>query len=132
MPTIRGVEPGDEERISDIWLRSVRATHSFLSEADIRSLQPLVPRELRALEVWVLQDERGDAVGFMGLDGSSLEALFIDPSFFRRGGGTLLVEHARRLKGRLKVEVNEENPQALEFYRACGFAVVGRSPQDRG
>jgi len=68
----------------------------------------------------------------MGLGGASLEALFIEPNFIRRGGGRRLVEHARRLNGPLVVSVNEQNPKALEFYIACGFEVIARSPVDDG
>jgi putative acetyltransferase len=81
-------------------------------------------------ELWVLCTDDDTRVGFMGIDGPSLEALFIDPAYFRRGGGRLLVEHARRLKGPLVVSVNEQNPEALRFYVANGFEVVGRSPLD--
>jgi putative acetyltransferase len=41
-----------------------------------------------------------------------------------------MIDHARRLKGRLAVDVNEQNPAAVRFYLACGFAVVGRSEVD--
>ena len=36
------------------------------------------------------------------------------------------------LKGPLVVDVNEQNPQALQFYLAEGFQVVGRSELDGG
>jgi putative acetyltransferase len=37
------------------------------------------------------------------------------------------VEYARQLKGSLTVDVNEQNPEALRFYQAFGFRVIGRS-----
>jgi putative acetyltransferase len=33
-------------------------------------------------------------------------------------------------QGALTVDVNEQNPEALAFYRACGFTVAGRSEVD--
>jgi putative acetyltransferase len=42
----------------------------------------------------------------------------------------MLLCHARHLKGALTVDVNEQNPEAVRFYEACGFAVVGRSEVD--
>ncbi len=117
----------------EIWLRSVRATHSFLTEQDIAALEPLVrERVLPKLEVWVLCDEADKPVGFMALSGNSLEGLFIDPPHIGAGGGRLLLAHARRLKGPLLVDVNEQNPAALRFYLANGFEVVGRSDTDSG
>jgi putative acetyltransferase len=78
----------------------------------------------------VLCSDAGVPVGFLGLAGASVEALFLAPEFRRRGGGRMLLDHARRLKGRLTVDVNEQNPEALRFYEACGFEVVGRSEVD--
>jgi len=127
---IREALPTDRDALLALWLRSVRATHTFLSEDDIQELLPLVRDvALPALELWVLTRD-DEPVGFAGLDGAKLEALFLDPSYIGQGGGRLLVEHARRLKGPLTVDVNEQHPEALKFYEAMGFRVVGRSEVD--
>jgi putative acetyltransferase len=129
--TIREATPADRDALLDIWLRSVRATHTFLTEDDIQSLLPLVrDAALPGLELWVLCGGVGTPVGFLGLDGAKVEALFLAPEWFRRGGGRRLLDHARRLKGALSVDVNEQNPGAVRFYEACGFTVVGRSEVD--
>ena len=133
MRDIRRAKPADLRHLLEIWSRSVRATHHFLAEADIQSLLPIVrDTVLPNLELWVLCERNEVAGGFIGLDGARLEALFIDPRYIRGGGGKCLVEHARRLKGRLVVSVNEQNVEALAFYFACGFEVTGRSPVDDG
>src|SRR5919108_6335266 len=131
MLRIREAQSTDRERLPDIWLRSVRETHTFLTEDDIQALLPLARDELLLgdLELWLLcQDD--DIAGFTGLDGANVEALFLDPEFRRLGGGRLLIDHARRLKGPLTVEVNEQNPEAVRFYEALGFETVSRSPDD--
>jgi putative acetyltransferase len=124
--------PADLDALLDIWLRSVRATHTFLSEDDIQFLLPLVRDCLTSgeLEVWVLCSETGALMGFMGLSRSKMEALFLAPEFHRRGGGRRLVRHAQELRGELTVDVNEQNPAACRFYEACGFVVEGRSELD--
>jgi putative acetyltransferase len=128
---IRPGTPADHAALLEIWLRSVRATHTFLTEQDIQFYLPIVRDvALPALELWVLCTPSGAMMGFMGLAGNKLEALFLDPPFFRSGGGRRLVEHARRLKGELVVDVNEQNPAACRFYEACGFVLEGRSPVD--
>lgn len=128
---IRKSVPADRDTLLDIWLRSVRATHAFLSEDDIQSLLPLVrDMALAELDLWVLCADTGEPVGFLGLSGAKVEALFLAPEFQRRGGGRKLLDHARQLKGPLTVDVNEQNPEAVRFYEACGFAVVGRSEVD--
>ena len=130
--TIREAVPADRDELVEIWLRSVRATHAFLTENDIHALLPLVREELGGddLELWVLTSQDGRSIGFMGLSGASVEALFLDPEHRRRGGGRLLLDDARRRKGALTVEVNEQNPEAVKFYEAMGFAIVDRSPVD--
>ena len=132
MFTIREARPEDAGALVDVWLRSVRATHTFLSEEDIQFFLPLV-REmvaLQQLELWVLSTDANTLIGFIGLAGNSLEAMFLDPAHLRAGHGRRLVAHARGLKGALTVDVNEQNPAALRFYEACGFVVVGRSELD--
>jgi putative acetyltransferase len=130
---IRSRRHSEIPALVEIWLRSVRATHGFLSEQDIAALEPLVrDRVLPGLEVWVLCDDRDTPVGFMALSGNSLEGLFIDPAHMGAGGGRRLLEHARGLKGALSVDVNEQNPAALRFYLANGFEVIGRSEKDAG
>lgn len=131
--TLREARPDEHGLLLDLWLRSVRDTHRFLTEEDIQSLLPIVrDQALPALELWALCGEDGAVIGFMGLSGASVEALFMAPGCMRRGGGRMMVEHARRLKGPLTVDVNEQNPAAVRFYEACGFEVVGRSPLDAG
>jgi putative acetyltransferase len=116
-----------------VWERSVRATHDFLNEADIGFYRPLVAEYFAGpgAALWVLADESDVAIGFLGLDGDSIAALFIDPAHRRTGGGRRLVSHAQSLSpGALSVDVNEHNIQARGFYEALGFSVLGRSPVD--
>jgi putative acetyltransferase len=129
--TIRRAAAIDEEPVVELWLRSVRATHDFLTERDVQFFLPQVRDALRseALELWVASiDDR--VVGFMGLAGHGLEALFLDPDCLRAGIGRRLVHHAIRLRGELTVDVNEQNPAARKFYEACGFVLEGRSELD--
>jgi len=129
---IRRAHSAEAELRVDLWLRSVRVTHTFLSEADIQSFLPFVREYLSSLEtdLWVLCTYESDVIGFMGMSDNKMESLFIDPQHLRCGGGRRLVEFAKRLHGELTVDVNEQNPAACRFYAACGFIVEGRSPLD--
>ena len=44
--------------------------------------------------------------------------------------GALLAAPAIKTQGASKVDVNEQNEQALGFYKHIGFSVTGRSPLD--
>jgi putative acetyltransferase len=131
---VRRARPNDRDQLLELWERSVRVTHRFLAESDVVSLRPLVARELAsdAIDWWVLEWSRVP-IGFLGFANDTIEALFIDPDHRGQGGGKLLVSHAQALAGgALAVDVNEQNDDAIDFYRALGFEVVGRSPTDSG
>lgn len=127
----RHAVPSDGDSLFDIWQRSVSATHLFLSRDDLKTLSSDV-RQLRleTLDTWVLCDGRGSALGFLVLTASHVDALFIAPEWIRRGGGSILVRHARSLHGPLTVDVNEQNLAALKFYHALHFVTIGRSESD--
>ncbi|MEO7998885.1 MAG: GNAT family N-acetyltransferase [Gemmatimonadaceae bacterium] len=128
---IRRATPADRECLVDIWWRSASATHTFLSVSQLEALLPDVQAlHLELLDTWVLCAESSDAVGFLVLDMSAVDALFIAPEWLRRGGGKLLMRKARELAGPLRVDVNEQNANAIQFYLAEGFVIVGRSPVD--
>ncbi len=129
---IRRSSGEDHEVLLAIWLASVRWTHHFLSVPQIRTLQPMVRNYLErpGHVLWVLCDGTLP-IGFMGLDGSTVQSLFVLPERMRRGGGRALLAHARTLtSGPLIVDVNEQNVDAMAFYRASGFSIVGRSEND--
>lgn len=129
---IRQATKEDRELLPDLWLRSVRATHTFLTEGEIQSLLPFVREYLTSpdAELWVLFSADGAVMGFLGMSGCKIEAMFLAPEFLRQGGGRRFVEHALSLHAELTVDVNEQNPAACRFYESCGFVVERRSGQD--
>src|SRR5947207_4232160 len=74
----------------------------------------------------------GGIVGFAAVlpraDGNAeLDALFVEPSLWKRGVGRLLVEHCADLaRGRASRILHVVgNPHAEGFYVACGFRTTG-------
>lgn len=131
MSSIRLSLDTDTAALAAIWRASVRATHDFLSEQHFREIEPMVAEQyLPSTRVWVALDPEGRPCGFMGLSGAHVDTLFIDPASRGQGVGRRLLDHARELAGPLSVDVNEQNVQAVGFYRHMGFVQTGRSPQD--
>lgn len=122
----------DHDTLVDIWHRAVRLTHTFLTEEDIEFFHHLVRTEaLQGVEIWTAVNEDEVPTGFIGLDGSKIEMLFVDPNYHGQGIGTRLIQHAEAIKGsRLKVDVNEQNEGAHAFYQRYGFVQTGRSELD--
>ena len=115
--------------LSAIWERSVRATHDFLDEDTITEIKAaLVPDYFPNVELYALS-HNGTLTGFIGLRDDMIEMLFVDGNHRGQGYGSSLIEFALG-RGATKVDVNEQNPSALAFYRAKGFKITGREAAD--
>jgi putative acetyltransferase len=120
----------DFDEITTIWEASVRATHHFLKEADILYFKPLIRNEyLHAVNLYCIR-EHDHILGFLGTSADKIEMLFIDPNHRGKGIGNALLQYAVHTLGIHKVDVNEQNEQAVGFYKHTGFQVIGRSPLD--
>ena len=118
-------------QLTDVWERSVRATHLFLSEADILRIRERLPEALAGVERLLFVNGAADVpVAFMGIEKHALEMLFLAPEARGRGLGKTLLRHALRRYGVNAVSVNEQNPLARGFYEHCGFEVRHRTPRD--
>ncbi|MFI5732295.1 GNAT family N-acetyltransferase [Kribbella sp. NPDC051587] len=118
-------------RAAELWEASVRATHDFVTEADLDVFRPLVRGAFAEIpQLAGLRTDDGYLVGFVGVAEGNVEMLFLDPAYRGQGGGTLLLDHARKEFAATAVDVNEQNPQAVGFYEHYGFKLVGRSERD--
>jgi putative acetyltransferase len=125
------VQENDFDTLTEVWEASVRATHSFLTEENIQYFKPLVRKEfLPAVELRCVRDEDFRPIGFLGVANGKIEMLFIRPDMRGRGIGKQLLTYAVEEMNAREVDVNEQNEQAVGFYKRMGFAVVGRSDVD--
>lgn len=121
----------DYEALTAVWYASVRATHDFLTEEDMEYYRRRIPRDyMPHVELYAIRDERGRWASFIGISSDMIEMLFVHPDEMGRGHGSRLLQFAVEEKGLCKVDVNEQNKRALEFYQKHGFSVVGRDATD--
>lgn len=130
MNTLRPSRASDGDAVVDLWRRAVDATHDFLSAEDRRAIDAEVVGFLPQAPLLLAVDAEDRPLGFMLLDGSHMEALFIDPEVHGQGIGRQLVEHALAEHSPLTTDVNAQNAQALGFYLRMGFVETGRSEVD--
>jgi putative acetyltransferase len=129
--TIDIVVKADHLKLIEIWESSVRATHDFLAEADLQRLKPLILEHyFDSVDLRCAKDAQGEIQGFCGVHAGNIEMLFVSPDARGKGIGAMLSAHAIKEQGASKVDVNEQNEQALGFYQHIGFKVVGHSPVD--
>jgi putative acetyltransferase len=108
----------------------VDATRHFLSAEDRKAIDAEVCGFLPHAPVTVAVDPDDKPHGFMLIDGTHMEALFIDPDVRGAGIGRQLVQHGLSLHGTLSTDVNLQNSQAVGFYERMGFVETGRSEVD--
>lgn len=117
----------------EIWEKSVRATHTFLSKEEILKIKKYVPGAICGVETLLVlreDDENSQRLGFMGIDGKKIEMLFLSPDARRKGFGKMLVQYGIENFSAEEVTVNEQNPKAKGFYEHLGFRTYKTSATD--
>ena len=123
--------PDLTERLLEVWESSVRATHLFLSDSEIKRIKKYVPQALNGIAHLVIaEDETGRPGAFMGIEDGTLEMLFISPEERGKGLGKRLIQYGIENYGVKRLAVNEQNPQAKGFYEHMGFQVYKRTDLD--
>ncbi len=127
---IQKLSTADYSQILEIWEASVRATHHFLSEEDIAFYKPLILKyALPDVDLYgVLSGEK--ICGFIGVSKEKAEMLFLRPEYRKQGLGRKLLEFAIKRLKIYKIDVNEENPDALGFYLHLGYRIISRDALD--
>ncbi|KGJ86395.1 GNAT family N-acetyltransferase [Colwellia psychrerythraea] len=128
---IENVLPEDYSEMLNLWENSVRATHHFITEEDIEFFKPIIIEQaFPAVTLKCIKNSSGLLVGFVGVDESKVEMLFISNAERGKGIGKTLLLYAIEHLDVTKVDVNEQNPSAVGFYEHMGFKVISRSPID--
>lgn len=129
---IREATAADIPGLFEVWKTAVDATHDFLSEGDLAQIAAFVREEyLPAADLDVVVDEGDNPLAFMGITEHEIDSLFVHANARGLGLGRQLVETAFRRAPIICTEVNEQNHQAIAFWKHMGFQVKGWSATDR-
>lgn len=127
---ISKINKTEYQEVVNVWEASVRATHHFLKEEDIEYFKPLILNTyLDAVELRCIKIDN-KIIGFLGVADNSLEMLFIHPNYRGKSIGKTLLEYSIKILNITKVDVNEQNEQAVSFYKYFGFKTIKRSELD--
>lgn len=77
------------------------------------------------------ENEDGRPIAFMGIEGDTLEMLFLTPEEMGKGLGKCLMQYGIEHYKIQKLTVNEQNPRAKSFYEHIGFQAYKRSEYDQ-
>jgi len=129
--SIKKFQPGYRDAMIEIWEQSVRATHHFLELEDIDFYKTLVLGiDFTSFDCYCVFDQSDEMIGIMGIANKKLEMLFLKPSVIGTGVGRKLMEFILNELKVNKVDVNEGNTNAVNFYKKFGFQVYERTPLD--
>jgi len=120
----------DYPELVQVWEDSVRATHDFLPDAYITLLREHVLGKYLDAVMLVCCRHGQRICGFAGVANGRVDMLFVAPQYRGQGVGKRLLRYAISELNAERLDVNEQNPQALGFYLHEGFEVIGRSETD--
>ncbi len=118
------------EELTEVWEKSVSATHKFLSKEEIENIKKYVPQALNSVEHLVIAKKNEKLIAFMGVEKQKLEMLFLSPNETGKELGKQLLQYGINNFGINQLTVNEQNPLAKGFYEHMGFTVYKRSDLD--
>ena len=119
------------KQLLEVWESSVKATHLFLSEQEIKNIKKYVPQAIKEIpNLIIAKNEDNIPVAFMGINNKKLEMLFVKNNERGKGIGKDLLNYGIKNYDINELTVNEQNPNAKEFYKHMGFKIYKRSPLD--
>ncbi len=118
-----------KDELIDVWEKAVRSTHHFLAEEDLDYYRSRI-RDIYfdAVDLYVVRNP--NVLAFMGLSDDMIEMLFVLPSEQGKGYGSALLNFAFEEKHIRKIDVNEQNTEAYQFYINRGYHAVSRDEVD--
>lgn len=112
----------------EVWEDSVKATHLFLSNEEIKNIKEYVPKALKEVShLVIIENENHIPIAFMGIKCTKLEMLFIKNGERGKGLGKKLLNYGIENYNVNELTVNEQNPNAKGFYEHMGFKTYKRT-----
>ena len=139
---IRELREEDMDRVMEIWLEANKQAHSFIPADYWEDNAVIVRKLLPKAEVYVYESGRGTSAargnearsfclqGFIGLNGCHIEGIFVCGQDRSKGIGKALLDHAKKKKHRLTLNVYRKNFRAVKFYEREGFRVCDAGSDD--
>jgi len=132
--SIRPFQEGDESAVVGVWHRSGKARYTFLpnwQELSLDTARAVFREVIRPeCQIWVgIRDDQ--IVAYLAMNGTYIDRMYVDPSEWRKGWGTRLIELAKKLSpSGLELHTHQQNAGARAFYEEHGFTAVklGISP----
>lgn len=128
---IRKYVDGDIDAVMQIWLITNIQAHCFISPDYWQSNFDAVKEMLPLAEIYVHEvDNTNQIDGFIGLNDDYIEGIFIKEVAQSKGVGKQLLDHVKKVKSTLKLNVYQKNERAIQFYLREEFSIQAESVDD--
>lgn len=123
---IRDFKNSDIDAIMQIWLEENIKAHSFISNGYWERNYDYVKSVLPNSEIYVYINNN-EIAGFIGLNHSYIEGVFVKSGNQHQGIGATLLNKAKEKTNELTLLVYKKNIQAINFYRKNEFKIIKES-----
>ena len=118
-------------QLLEVWEDSVKATHLFLSNDEIKNIKEYVPQAIWGVShLVIIENENNQPIAFMGIEDRKIEMLFIINSERGKGLGKKLLNYGIENYNVNEIVVNEQNLNEKGFYEYMGFRTFKRAELD--
>ena len=118
---IRAFESKDMDQVMRIWLNTNIQAHFFIDMMYWQNSFEAVKEQISQAEVYVCE-VNGQIEGFIGLQGNYVAGMFVKPELQNRGMGCDLLNHVKKKKNILELDVYQKNWAAIRFYVSQEFS----------
>ena len=119
---IRKLQKVDLNKVADIWLKTNRKAHFFISDQYWINNYEFVKEMLPQAEVYVYEKDKR-IQGFVGVRDEYIEGIFVADEMQSQGIGKKLLDYIKAEKVRLQLNVYQKNIRAMSFYQREGFTI---------
>lgn len=131
---IRQIHSSEIDEVGKVWHRSGLDEYDYLPQFQAldqkQALEVFRKVILPKNQIWV--DAQSTSVrGFLALNDSYIDRLYVDPDHQRSGVGSRLMDHAKSISPNgLRLHTHQQNLRARSFYEKHGFVAIkfGLSP----
>ena len=125
---IRKYVDSDIDAVMQIWLNTNIQAHSFISPDYWKNNFDVVKEMLPLAEIYVHEGDNANQIdGFIGLNNDNIEGIFIREAAQSKGAGKQLLDHVKKVKSTLKLNVYQKNERAIQFYLREEFSIQSES-----
>lgn len=123
---IRKFNNNEIDLVMQIWKNENIKAHNFIQKEYWENNYEYVKKILPNAEIYVyILEEK--IVGFIGINDSYIEGIFVDTNNQSNGIGTSLLDKVKENRKNLTLSVYKKNTNAINFYKKNDFIITSES-----